>query len=149
MERQTVEMLIDMAAAARHNARVPLSGFHVGAALLTKNADVITGCNAEQGNMYESICAERCALTKAISLGYREFQAIAVVSDAEYPLAPCGLCRQALIDFGTELPVIMSNPQKDRVLIMTTGELMPAYDLASSELTKALDTWFDGKADDE
>ena len=99
--------------------------------------------------MYESICAERCAITKAISLGCREFSAIAVVSDGEYPLAPCGLCRQALIDFGTELSVIMSNPGKDRVLIMTTGELMPAYDLAGSELTKALGTWFDGKANDQ
>lgn len=142
MDQKTANMLIDMAAQARLNARVPLSGFHVGAALLCADGTVITGCNAEQGNMYESICAERCALTKAISMGYREFTAIAVSCDGDYPLAPCGLCRQALIDFGTELPVIMSTPDKKKVLIMTTGELMPAYDLEHSALTKPLDTLF-------
>lgn len=143
MDRKTAELLIDEAAKARMNARVPLSGFHVGAALLTSDGRIITGCNAEQSNMYESICAERCAITKAVSMGIYEFNAIAVVSDADYPLAPCGLCRQALIDYGTDITVIMSAPDKSKVVVMTTEELMPAYDLQSSPLCTPFTTLFD------
>lgn len=142
MDKQLARCLITAASDARKNARVPLSGFHVGAALLTKCGTVITGCNAEQGNMYESICAERCAITKAVSLGFREFTAIAVVSDAPYPLAPCGLCRQALIDYGLDLTVIMSTPDMKRVVMMTTSELLPAYDLSSSQICRTLDALF-------
>lgn len=145
MDRNTADILIGMAAEARRNARVPLSGFHVGAALLTPSGKIITGCNAEQSNMYESICAERCAITKAVSLGYREFSAVAVVSDAEYPLAPCGLCRQAIIDYGPDIEVIMSNPEKSKVLIMTAAELLPAYDLDGSPLCSPFEELFEKK----
>ena len=149
MEYELAKKLLDAAANARLNARVPLSGFHVGAALLADNGDIITGCNAEQGNMYESICAERCAITKAVSMGYRHFTAVAVVCDGDYPLAPCGLCRHALIDFGPDITVLMSSNDQKKVVLMTTGQLMPAYDLEHSELPQALETLFEGKADDK
>jgi len=142
MDKQLARNLITAASDARKCARVPLSDFHVGAALLTKCGTVITGCNTEQGNMYESICAERCAITKAVSLGFQEFAAIAVVSDAPYPLAPCGLCRQALIDYGPDLTVIMSTPDMTQVVVMRTDELMPAYDLSNSQLCKPFDALF-------
>ncbi len=145
MDRNTADILIGMAAEARKNARVPLSGFHVGAALLMRSGEIITGCNAEQSNMYESICAERCAITKAVSSGYRDFAAVAVVSDAEYPLAPCGLCRQAIIDYGPDIEVIMSNPDKSKVLIMTAAELLPAYDLDGSPLCSPFEELFEKK----
>lgn len=147
MDRKTADTLITLAAEARKMGRVPLSGFHVGAALLTALGEIITGCNAEQSNMYESICAERCAITKAVSLGYREFRAVAVVSDADYPLAPCGLCRQAIIDYGPDIEVIMSTPDRAKVLVMTAAELLPAYDLNGSPLCSEFENVFEEKGE--
>lgn len=143
MDRELAEQLIEKASQARNHARTPLSGFRVGAALLAQTGEIVTGCNTEQQNMYESICAERCAIVKAVSMGLREFAAIAVVSDAKYPLAPCGLCRQALIDYGAHLLVIMSNADRSQVCMMTAGELMPAYDLTNLELCKPLESYFE------
>lgn len=127
-EKLSAEMtrkLIDLAAEARHNARVPNSGFHVGAALLCEGDAIVTGCNMELAHMLESICAERCAIVKANSMGYRQFRAIAVVSDAPRPISPCSICRQTLVDFGLDWPVIMSNADASEVVTMTVGELVP------------------------
>ena len=117
--------LIDAAAKARLKARVPASGFRVGAALLTKEGKVFTGCNVELGTLLYSICAERCAIVKAVSEGYQEFAAIAIVSDQKDPVSPCGICRQFLIDFGGELKVIMSSPDQSRIIRSTAKELLP------------------------
>ena len=88
MEQALKEKLIAMAAEVRHNARA-FSGFHVGAALLTKGGEIVTGCNVELHTTLSSICAERTAMVKAVSMGYTDFAAIAVVSDAEKPVSPC------------------------------------------------------------
>ena len=87
MEENLKKKLIAMAAEARHNARA-FSGFHVGAALLTKSGEIVTGCNVELHTTLSSICAERTAMVKAVSMGYTDFEAIAVVSDAEKPVSP-------------------------------------------------------------
>jgi len=143
MTRQQVEKLIYMAGEARKNARVPMSGFRVGAALLSVCGDIITGCNVELSNMYESICAERCALVKAISMGYSVFTAIAVVSDALYPISPCGFCRHTLIDYGKDIDVIMSNEDMSQIVIMTSAELLPGYNLELSPASQPIDKLFD------
>lgn len=117
--------LIKRASEARKYARVPQSGFHVGAALLTKDGQIFTGCNVELEKMLYSICAERCAVTKAVSEGHQDFQAIAIVSDQKAPVSPCGTCRQFLYDFGNDWQVILSNPDGSQVLRMTVGDLMP------------------------
>lgn len=123
------QQLIEKAAEARQFARVPQSGFHVGAALLTAEGQIITGCNMEIKSTLYSICAERCALAKAVSMGYQAFVAIAVVSDAEAPVSPCGFCRQVLLDFGQELLVIMANANGSQVRQATVGQLVPlAFD---------------------
>lgn len=119
------EQLIQQAADARRYARVPMSGFRVGAALLTTDGSVFTGCNVELEKMLYSICAERCVVTKAVSEGYQDFLAIAIVSDQEAPVSPCGTCRQFLYDFGSDLQVILSNPDGSRILRITIKDLMP------------------------
>lgn len=123
--QEMMELLIERAADARHYARVERSGFHVGAAILTKNWEIITGCNVELNNTLMSICAERCAVCKAISMGYSEFEAIAVVSDSNIPVAPCGICRQFLLDFGKDIVVIMADCSGKQIDISTVGELSP------------------------
>jgi len=116
--------MIAMAAAARHRARA-FSGFHVGAALLTADGEIVTGCNVELHTTLSSICAERTAMVKAVSLGHDRFTAIAVVSDAPHPVSPCAFCRQYLVDFDPAILVIMANADGSEVVEMTAAELLP------------------------
>lgn len=124
MEEAWKRRLIAMAAEARHKART-FTGFHVGAALLTKSGEIVTGCNVELHTTLSSICAERTAMVKAVSMGHTEFRAIAVVSDAEKPISPCAFCRQYLVDFDPEILVIMAGADGSEVVEMTAAELLP------------------------
>jgi cytidine deaminase len=116
--------LIATAKAAQRNAHAPYSRFRVGAALLTKSGRVYTGVNVENASYGLTICAERVALTKAVSEGHRKFQAIAVVAPSG-ALSPCGACRQVLAEFG-EMIVICAdsrNPRRFRLYLLS--ELLP------------------------
>lgn len=116
--------LIDRAKAAREHAYAPYSHFPVGAALLGKSGRVYTGCNVENASYPAGICAERCAIAKAVSEGERDFLAIAVVADTAGPCAPCGMCRQVLAEFGHDLQVVMANLEGD-VRILTASQCLP------------------------
>jgi cytidine deaminase len=84
----------------------PYSGFRVGAALQAEDGTVYTGCNVENASLGLTICAERTAAVKAVSLGQTRFVAIAVVTEADGPLQPCGACRQFLAEFAPDLRVL-------------------------------------------
>jgi cytidine deaminase len=104
MTNHTDKELIDLAIEARKMSYSPYSGFRVGAALLTKDGRIYTGCNIENAAYTPSNCAERTAFFKAISEGAREFEAIAVVGGpgeaiSEEVTAPCGVCRQVMQEF--------------------------------------------------
>jgi cytidine deaminase len=88
--------LSDYAREARERALAPYSNFGVGAALLTKDGEIITGCNVESATYGLTLCAERIAVFKAVSEGFLKFRAIAVVADAHRVTPPCGACRQVL-----------------------------------------------------
>ena len=99
--------LLDLAAAMRSRAYAPYSRFAVGAALLTEDGRVFTGCNVENAAYGSSICAERCALLKAVSEGVRGgFAALAIVGSGADYCWPCGACRQMLYEFAPGLRVI-------------------------------------------
>jgi len=98
--------LLQIAEAALQYAYAPYSGLKVGAALLAKDGKIFTGCNVENSSYGLTICAERVALAKAVSEGYRDFTAIAVASDAGTGINPCGACLQALHEFTPGLKVI-------------------------------------------
>ena len=89
--------LIQAALAASEHAYIPYSNYRVGAALLTTDGEVYSGCNVESASYTPTICAERTALVKAISEGKREFSAVAVVTRDGG--SPCGVCRQLLFEF--------------------------------------------------
>ena len=91
--------LIQKAKEAKEQAYAPYSGFHVGAALLCKDGTIFTGCNIENSAYGPTNCAERTAIFKAVSEGFREFEAIAIISDSKQPTAPCGVCRQVMAEF--------------------------------------------------
>jgi len=105
--------LYEAALAVRQNATAVYSHFPVGAALETADGVIYSGCNVESSSYGLSICAERTALTKAISNGERNFKRILVVADTKGFCSPCGACRQLLIDYAEELEVIMTNLNGD------------------------------------
>ena len=99
--------LLDLAAEAMKNAYAPYSKFCVGAALLCKDGTVFTGCNIENASYGAANCAERTAIFKAVSEGHREFSAIAIVSSGGGETYPCGICRQVMAEFSSNLRVIL------------------------------------------
>ncbi|MEA4965141.1 MAG: cytidine deaminase [Oscillospiraceae bacterium] len=99
----TREELVALAAEARRRAYAPYSHFLVGAALLTKDGRVYTGCNIENAAYSATVCAERTALFQAVCAGERNFASIAVVGGLEGQkpgfAPPCGVCRQVMAEF--------------------------------------------------
>jgi len=103
------ERLVAEARAARERAIAPYSHFKVGAALRLKDGRIVTGCNVENASYGLTVCAERVALLKALSDGFREFTMIAVVADTDNPTPPCGPCRQLLWEYCGDIPVVLAN----------------------------------------
>ncbi len=126
IDKQTVNKLIASAIKAQQMAYAPYSKFRVGAALLTADGQIITGCNVENSAYGLCNCAERTAIFKAVSEGQRAFRAIAIVGDSDAPCAPCGACRQVMVEFAPQMQVIMANP-KGEFEAMTAAELLPKF----------------------
>lgn len=134
LERETIKMLIQQAAAAREYAYAPYSHFAVGAALFAENGTVYKGCNVENAAFTPGNCAERTAVFKAISEGCQHFRAIAIVGGriGENALmqkgytGPCGVCRQVLREFvvPSDFYVILAKTEDDYKLY-TLEELLP------------------------
>ena len=104
------EELIEQAKQARQEAHAPFSNFQVGAAILTADGRVYTGCNIEQSVFSLTMCAERVAIFKAVSEGARDFVKVAVVADFETVTPPCGCCRQSIWEFaGSGTKIILAN----------------------------------------
>lgn len=115
--------LLEKACAMLERAYAPYSGFRVGACLLCEDGRLFTGCNVENASYGATICAERVALTKAVSEGARRFLAIAVAGEEGFPW-PCGLCRQALCEFAPDLRVICGS-EKDGIQVSSLRALLP------------------------
>ena len=103
------QRLIEAAKAARERAHAPYSGFAVGAAILCADGTVVSGCNVENLSFGLTMCAERVAVGTAIAMGKRTFRCIAIVSDSDEVLSPCGACRQVLAEFDPGLTVFSAN----------------------------------------
>ena len=124
--------LIRAAFAAREYAYVPYSRFAVGAALREQGGQgrVFTGCNIENASYTPTNCAERTALFTAVSEGARQFDAIAIVGSKlgernTLVTGPCGVCRQALYEFGGPALVVIMAKSEDDYIETTLGELLP------------------------
>ena len=122
----SAEKLIEMAKEAREKAYVPYSKFQVGAALVTKEGKVFTGCNVENASFGLTCCAERTAIFKAVSEGYRDFEALAVIADVPTVCSPCGACRQVMSEFGGQMKVHLAN-LKGQSKTTTVEELLPGF----------------------
>lgn len=118
----TIDALVAAAWQAREAAYAPYSHFAVGAALLTVDGRVFTGCNVENLSYGLTQCAERTAICSAVAAGAREFTMLAVVGDTAVPISPCGACRQVMAEFGVPR-VILAN--RAELLEFTLEELLP------------------------
>ena len=128
--------LIKISVKAREMSYSPYSNFKVGAALLSKNGKIFTGCNVENAGYTPTNCAERTAIFKAISEGEREFSAIAIVGGKGDKLndlcAPCGVCRQVISEFcGGDFKIILGTP--DNIKVVTLSEILP-YSFGKNDL---------------
>lgn len=126
--------LIVAAREGRDFAIAPYSGFRVGAALRSSRGEIFRGCNVENASYGLTMCAERVALYSALAQGVRDFDTIAVVTEADPPSSPCGPCRQLLWEYCGDIPVIMASATTDTVRRSRMGELLPlAFDLEERE----------------
>ena len=125
MEKKQIQKMIDLAIEQLSFAYTPYSGFQVGAALLTKEEKIYTGCNIENAAYSPTNCAERTAFFKAVSEGERQFQAICIVGGkngvlTEYT-APCGVCRQVMMEF--------CNPDSFQIILAKDRETYKIFSL--------------------
>lgn len=119
------ETLIEEAIKIRDKAYVPYSSFPVGAAVLTANGNIYTGCNIENAAFPVSCCGERVALFNAIANGEKTFKAMAVVADSDRPVPPCGSCRQVMSEFFDSNTTIYLSNLKNQIETLNVESLLP------------------------
>ena len=129
MEKALIEKMIDTAIAQLDYSYSPYSHFKVGAALLTQDGKLYTGCNIENAAYSPTNCAERTAFFKAVSEGERAFRAICIVGGKEGVLteyaAPCGVCRQVMREFCRDDFRIYLGGVGETYEVHTLAELLP------------------------
>lgn len=131
INKEMIEKLIEAAINARRNSYSPYSNYQVGAALLTEDGSIYTGCNIENASYSPTNCAERTAFYKAVSEGKRQFNAISIIGGTkgkqigEYAY-PCGVCRQVMMEFCNPLTfeVIVAKSISEYE-VRTLEELLP------------------------
>lgn len=125
VSREEAIQLLEAARQVRSRSYSPYSHFPVGAALLDEGGGVHAGTNVENASYGLATCAERSAISRAVSEGARSFRAIAVVGpDDDAATMPCGSCRQVLREFAPDLSVIVAAPGGG-YSIRPLGDLLP------------------------
>lgn len=120
------DKLIEAAIQARENAYAPYSNFKVGAAVLCENGKIFSGCNIENASFGATNCAERTAIFKAVSEGYRTIQSLAVIGDPNNFTFPCGICRQVIAEFAQSGDIkIFIVKNKKEYIVKTLDEVLP------------------------
>ena len=126
MAGATKRELVLAAAEARHRAVAPYSKFKVGAALLTKSGEIITGANVESASFGLTCCAERVALFNALTSGRKHFVAVAIVARAPGGPMPCGACRQLLAEYASGATVWVADSRAMQTISeFSVDELLP------------------------
>jgi cytidine deaminase len=108
------DALVAAAASVRERAHAPYSDFFVGAAVLCKSGRVFIGCNVENASFGATICAERGAVMQMVAAGERDPIACAVVTKGKAGAPPCGMCRQVLAEFASDLDFVLVGVHKGK-----------------------------------
>ena len=120
---QMADELKKQALAVRTHAYVPYSHFAVGAAVESTSGRIFTGCNVENASYGLTICAERSAIFQAVAAGETSLRRMAVVADSTEPVAPCGACRQVMVEFGISEVMMYNTAGLGKKV--ETAELLP------------------------
>lgn len=123
MESTDAASLIERARGALDAAYVPYSEYRVGAAVLTADGEVFTGCNIENANYSNALHAEEVAVGQAVRAGHRSIAAVAVTSAERDGVTPCGMCRQTFAEFCDESFEVITDG--DEPTVYELGELLP------------------------
>ena len=119
------QLLMDTAKEAVKKSYSPFSKFAVGAGVLTSSGKVYGGCNIENPSFGRTICAERCAIFKAVSYGEREILAVAIYSPNEDDCYPCGACRQVMYEFQGDTEIEIITEEKGNLNIKKMSDFLP------------------------
>jgi len=110
MDKSIIERAVKAALKIRENAHAPYSGFKVGAVIITEEGELFSGVNIENSSFGATVCAERSALFSAVSAGSKKLYGVVIVSELNgRAVFPCGICRQVLADFNSDMKVILVN----------------------------------------
>lgn len=115
--------LVNAAMNIRKNAYAPYSNFHVAAALLCTDGEIITGINVESSSYGLSVCAERNTIATAVGKGKKDFEALAVVS--RQGVSPCGACRQVIYDICGNIDIVLADEQGEIQDTLKMVDLLP------------------------
>ena len=125
MVSENFENLFNAAKKVRENAHVPYSNFKVGAAFLTEDGLIISGCNVENAAYPQTQCAEASAIGSLISSGHKEINEIVVIGSGSLLCSPCGGCRQRIREFASlDVKIHMCN-EEGHMKTSTLGDLLP------------------------
>ena len=116
---------MDKAKEASKMSYSPFSKFAVGAGVLAGSGKIYSGCNIENSSFGMTICAERCAIFKAISEGEKEILAVAIYSPNEDDCYPCGACRQVMYEFQGDSEVEVITEEKDNLNVRKMSDFLP------------------------
>ncbi|WP_371931438.1 cytidine deaminase [Roseovarius sp. MMSF_3359] len=119
-----IATLIAEAQKAMAEAHAPYSNFTVGCAVLMEDGSIHRGANVENASYGAAICAERSAISSAMSQGHRGLRAVCVTNATDTKITPCGICRQVIYEFSRDVPVICTN-QSGEHMILSISELLP------------------------
>lgn len=130
------DRLLAAAGEARARAYAPYSNFRVGAAVETADGTIVTGCNVENASYGLTVCAERVALARAVAEGHRTIRAIAVTGGDGVAAAPCGACRQFIVEFDPRMPVAFT---AESGLVETTADVLLPDAFVLAQVREATD----------
>jgi len=126
----TLCSILNLAKEAQNKAYAPYSNFKVGAAVLTSNEKIYTGCNIENSSYSLTICAERVAIFKAVSEGDKNIKTIFIIGPQNEPISPCGACRQVIFELAKDATIYLSNSDMTKIIETNAKELLPyGFDL--------------------
>lgn len=125
IEEDKLLTLVNAAKEGFENAYAPYSNFHVGAAALTANGNVVKGCNVENASYGLTVCAERNCLAQGVISGEKSFSAIVIYTNQEKLTPPCGACRQVIVEFLAPDALVMAVNHNNDKKQWTVNELLP------------------------
>ena len=107
-------------------AYVPYSKFHVGAVVVDTEGNVYKGINVENASYGLAICAERNAISSAVTEGMKKIDLIVITGNTDEPISPCGMCRQVIREFATpDTRIVLATSKNDNYIVWTLEEMIP------------------------